>query len=117
MKGSTGSDFSSALPSKPEIRIKEASSPGKVEMCGGCGEVREVAAKRKIGGSWISLCRLCELAFLRRELKTCEGCGALISTVDFFCGKCGASLQARCKECGAALSPEDIFCGVCGERR
>lgn len=52
------------------------------------------------------------------EEEKCPQCGASITSLDNFCGKCGAKIIRipKCPSCTAAIDPSDNFCRQCGTR-
>ena len=46
----------------------------------------------------------------------CNKCGAINSTTNKFCNKCGEKIfkEKKCLRCGNTLSENDKFCGQCG---
>jgi hypothetical protein len=48
----------------------------------------------------------------------CPNCGAKITEVDVFCGKCGKPVteELKCVGCGEKVEPGDMFCRKCGAR-
>lgn len=105
-----------ALPpaSRPELRLIEARD-AQERTCGECGKKTSAWRPVRRKGTSVILCAECAAKPPPTE-GGCPNCGAALSPLDTFCGKCGTRIEYACPTCGAILEPEDAFCGKCGAK-